>query len=73
MVAFTGNFMEAMAIACLALYTGKSLSQSLFPRKRVFVSGCFDLLHSGHVAFFKEASELGAQVLTHGPQPRSTF
>ena len=28
-------------------------------RKRVFVSGCFDLLHSGHVAFFKEAAELG--------------
>ena len=28
-------------------------------RKKVFVSGCFDLMHSGHVAFFKEASELG--------------
>ena len=25
-------------------------------RKRVFVSGCYDMLHSGHVAFFKEAS-----------------
>ena len=29
------------------------------PRKRVFVSGCYDLLHSGHVAFFKEASQHG--------------
>ena len=28
------------------------------PRK-VFVSGCFDLFHSGHVAFFKSAAELG--------------
>ena len=28
-------------------------------RKRVFVSGCFDLLHSGHVAFFKEAAQMG--------------
>ena len=28
-------------------------------RRRVFVSGCFDLLHSGHVAFFKEAAQLG--------------
>jgi cytidyltransferase-like protein len=28
-------------------------------RKRVYVSGCFDLLHSGHVAFFKEAAQLG--------------
>jgi len=27
--------------------------------KKVFVSGCFDLLHSGHVAFFKEASAFG--------------
>lgn len=26
---------------------------------KVFVSGCFDLLHSGHVAFFKEASKYG--------------
>lgn len=26
---------------------------------KVFVSGCFDLLHSGHVAFFKEAAEYG--------------
>merc|ERR1711865_286143 len=27
--------------------------------KRVLVSGCYDLLHSGHVAFFKEAAALG--------------
>ena len=27
--------------------------------KKVFVSGCYDLLHSGHVAFFKEASQFG--------------
>lgn len=28
-------------------------------RKRVFVSGCYDMLHSGHVAFFKEAAAYG--------------
>lgn len=28
--------------------------------KKVFVSGCFDLLHSGHVAFFEEAASHGA-------------
>lgn len=28
-------------------------------KKRVFVSGCYDMLHSGHVAFFKEASKYG--------------
>ncbi|MFC2086786.1 adenylyltransferase/cytidyltransferase family protein [Bacteroidota bacterium] len=26
---------------------------------KVFVSGCYDILHSGHVAFFKEASQYG--------------
>lgn len=28
-------------------------------RKKVFVSGCYDMLHSGHVAFFREASGYG--------------
>lgn len=28
-------------------------------RKKVFVSGCFDMLHSGHVAFFEEAASHG--------------
>jgi cytidyltransferase-like protein len=28
-------------------------------KKKVFVSGCFDMLHSGHVAFLKEASAFG--------------
>ena len=27
--------------------------------KKVFVSGCYDMLHSGHVAFFKSASQYG--------------
>lgn len=27
--------------------------------KKVFVSGCYDMLHSGHVAFFREASQHG--------------
>jgi len=28
-------------------------------RKKVFVSGCFDMLHSGHVAFLQEAAGYG--------------
>lgn len=28
-------------------------------RPKVFVSGCYDMFHSGHVAFFKEASAYG--------------
>jgi cytidyltransferase-like protein len=27
--------------------------------KKVFVTGCFDLLHSGHIAFLQEAAEYG--------------
>lgn len=28
-------------------------------KKKVFVSGCYDMLHSGHVAFFEEAASMG--------------
>lgn len=28
-------------------------------RKKVFVSGCFDRLHSGHVEFFRQAAKYG--------------
>ena len=34
-------------------------SSQLLPRKKVVVTGSFDWLHSGHVRFFEEASELG--------------
>ena len=30
-----------------------------FMAKKVFVSGCYDLLHSGHVEFFQQASQYG--------------
>ena len=29
------------------------------PKAKVFVSGCYDLLHSGHVEFFRQAAEYG--------------
>ena len=28
-------------------------------KKKVFVSGCYDLLHSGHLEFFQQASRYG--------------
>jgi len=28
-------------------------------KKKVFVSGCYDLLHSGHIAFFEQAAKYG--------------
>ena len=46
---------------------------------RVFVSGCFDLLHSGHVAFLKSAAEygelhvcIGSDATIHGLKKRWT-
>ena len=35
-------------------------------RKKVFVSGCYDLLHGGHIAFFKTASEYGDVIVSLG-------
>ena len=32
---------------------------SVINPKKVFVSGCFDILHSGHIAFLKEAAQYG--------------
>ena len=34
-------------------------SKKYMTPKKVFVSGCYDMLHSGHVAFFKEAAQYG--------------
>lgn len=35
-------------------------------KKVVMVSGCYDLLHSGHIAFFKEAATLGELYVSVG-------
>lgn len=34
--------------------------------KKIFVSGCFDLLHSGHIAFLKNAAEYGELYVSIG-------
>lgn len=34
-------------------------------RSRVFVSGCYDLLHCGHVEFFRQVAEFGDLRNTH--------
>ena len=31
----------------------------MLEKKKVFVSGCYDLLHSGHVEFFRQAAQYG--------------
>ena len=35
-------------------------------KKKVLVSGCYDLLHGGHIAFFKAASEYGKLYVSIG-------
>lgn len=37
----------------------KKKSQQRGQRKKVFVTGCFDLLHSGHVRFLQDAAQWG--------------
>ena len=55
--------------SCLALFLGYFIGKQrnsvpeqttkVVTKKKVMVSGCFDLLHAGHVAFFKEAATYG--------------
>ena len=37
----------------------KRLKTNMREKKKVFVTGCFDLLHSGHIAFFEDAAKHG--------------
>ena len=41
------------------LLSALRLSMIIIMKKKVFVSGCYDLLHSGHVEFFQQASQYG--------------
>ena len=43
----------------LFLLLKSALNYYWFMTKKVFVSGCYDLLHSGHVEFFQQASRYG--------------
>jgi cytidyltransferase-like protein len=60
---FRGGFGGSQGIvSAFAKQINKSLS--LQPKyclmtKKVFVSGCYDLLHSGHVEFFRQAAQFG--------------
>jgi cytidyltransferase-like protein len=33
------------------------------PKQKVFVSGCFDMLHSGHIRFLEKAAKHGDMCL----------
>jgi cytidyltransferase-like protein len=46
--------------------TPLAISHSLSARPKVIVTGCYDWLHSGHVRFFEEVSELGDLLVAVG-------
>ena len=47
-------------------HTEKNHSVKANPKKKVFVTGCFDLLHSGHIAFMQEAATDGELYVSIG-------
>ena len=49
-------FMQSKSVRLLSALR---LSMKIIMKKKVFVSGCYDLLHSGHVEFFQQASQYG--------------
>ena len=55
---------------------------TLWAMKRIFISGCYDIIHAGHLQFFEEARALGdhltvsfasEEVLWHHKQRRSSI
>ena len=52
-----------------------SINKSSHPmkRKKVLVSGCFDLLHGGHIAFFKTAASFGDLYVSIGKDQNLLF
>jgi cytidyltransferase-like protein len=51
--------LEEEKLLCLPEISNLPLDKSKLSRKKVVVTGCFDWLHSGHIRFFEETSELG--------------
>lgn len=49
----------AVCFVIVFVYAFGIIKRKMQENKKVFVSGCYDMLHSGHVAFFKEASQYG--------------
>ncbi len=64
----------AHAIACRVITPAETAgfpepaipAESIPPRKKVIVTGCYDWLHSGHVRFFEEASSYGELTVALG-------
>jgi cytidyltransferase-like protein len=50
---------DAAAFAMTEVFHTEHKNSAPVKSKKVFVTGCFDLLHSGHIAFLQEASTYG--------------
>ena len=48
-----------LSISSLFSPNSRVIELTTVSMKKVFVSGCYDLLHSGHVEFFRQAAEYG--------------
>ena len=48
-----------LSISSLFSLNSRVIELTTVSMKKVFVSGCYDLLHSGHVEFFRQASQYG--------------
>jgi len=52
--------MEDLPVAMTEVFHTEKLSTKDIPgKKKAFVTGCFDMLHSGHIAFLQEAASYG--------------
>ncbi len=53
------HLVSASDVAGFPSDSGAAMVSGPGDRKKVFVTGCFDWLHSGHIRFFEEVSALG--------------
>jgi cytidyltransferase-like protein len=59
--------LQEMACSQLpAAFYASGIRLKIMSEKKVLVSGCYDLLHAGHIAFFKTASQYGKLYVSIG-------
>lgn len=75
-------FLPAIKSACIFLFLLYDSGRSKKKMKKIFVSGCYDIVHAGHIQFFEEARALGdylivsfatEQVLWHHKQRKPSI
>ena len=54
---------EVITADCLSAYASSILARIAKIMNRIFINGCFDILHTGHLNLLEHASSLGGFVL----------